>query len=52
MSFESGAKMTPDITVKDPENPDQDKKVVAVLDTIQWVGGPTDFCLHQRSFLF
>ncbi|MGH2611504.1 MAG: hypothetical protein ACRDFB_00470 [Rhabdochlamydiaceae bacterium] len=42
MAFESGAKLTPDITVKDPENPDQDKKVVGILDSIQWVGGPTD----------
>jgi hypothetical protein len=52
MSFESGAKMTPDITVKDPENPDQDKKVVAVLDTIQWVGGPTDSVYIKGRFSF
>lgn len=42
MAFESGAKLTPDVTIKDPENPDQDKKVVAILDSVQWVGGPTD----------
>jgi hypothetical protein len=43
MKFASGTELKDDITVKDPENPNSDLKVVAVMDGgIHWLGGPTD----------
>ena len=43
MSFTgSGKALKADIPVSDPENPDSEIKVVAVLDHVKWPGGPTD----------
>lgn len=43
MSFTSSGKtLKADTPVSDPESPDSQIKVVAVLDHIKWDGGPTD----------
>jgi hypothetical protein len=43
MSFTtSGKALGADVPVSDPEDPDKKIKVVAILDQIRWLGGPTD----------
>ena len=38
----SGKALEADTPISDPENPDTKINVVAVLDYVKWVGGPTD----------
>lgn len=43
LSFTSSGKaLAADTPIPDPENPESPKKVVAILDLVDWTGGPTD----------
>jgi len=43
MNFPNGGEpLTPDINIKNPENPDEMITVVGVLEYINWKGGPID----------